>query len=170
MADETRIVFDRESADRIAAAVRTVEAGDRDTGPLSFRRAVDSKQFKIQVGTFTGAWSVSTWKTVTLANSTTTLQVYNWTNPVLGSTADTSCRGYVVFGKANGTQSVLEVTMRTTCQTCITSIGTLDLTQVPGWDAGKIQVFGHLAGDTATGSGACLTWYTAGTCATATAA
>jgi hypothetical protein len=62
-----RVVFTRPAAERISKAVRIVEAGDRNSGGLSFGRPGDSsaqgKPFR--VCTFTGAWSISSSKTVT---------------------------------------------------------------------------------------------------------
>jgi hypothetical protein len=69
-----RVVFLRPDAERIARAVRTVEAGRRDESPLTFRRAVESgrKDKLFRICTFTGAWSIDATKTVTFKNQTTT--------------------------------------------------------------------------------------------------
>jgi hypothetical protein len=73
-----RVTFTRPAAERIAKVVRTVEAGDRDQGGLTFGRPADgppSKTFRI--GTFSGEWSINGTKTVTLRGSTATLIATN---------------------------------------------------------------------------------------------
>lgn len=73
-----RVAFTRPAAERIAKAVRTVEAGNRDCGPLTFGSApgaVAGKAFRM--ATFTGAWSINGTKTVTLRGSTATLSAVN---------------------------------------------------------------------------------------------
>lgn len=69
-----RVVFTLSAAERISKAVRIVEAGDRDAGGLSFGRpgnsSGSSKPFR--VCTFTGAWSISSSKTVTFKYQTAT--------------------------------------------------------------------------------------------------
>jgi hypothetical protein len=161
-----RVTFTRPAAERIAKAVRTVEQGDRGGEGLSFDRVGGGLSSPMRVATFTGSWSTSTYKTVTLLGSTATASVYNWCNP---SASNTSCSGYVIFGKVNGTNSVLELTLQQTCGTCVTSLAGVDLTQVPGYSAGAIQLLGHSAADLTTNNTACasLTWYSITTCSTA---
>jgi hypothetical protein len=67
-----RVSFTRPAAERIGKAVRQVEAGDRDLGPIEWgpRGVAGGKVFR--VGTFTGAWSIDTMKTVTFRNVTST--------------------------------------------------------------------------------------------------
>jgi hypothetical protein len=68
-----RVVFLRPDAERIARAVRTVEAGKRDETPLRFARTVEGGRQKVfRIGTFTGAWSIDAAKTVTFKNQTAT--------------------------------------------------------------------------------------------------
>jgi hypothetical protein len=68
-----RVTFTKPAAERIAKVVRTVEAGDRDTGPLSFgNRGVAGNPKLFRVCTFTGAWSINAEKTVTFRNQTAT--------------------------------------------------------------------------------------------------
>lgn len=90
-----RVTFTRRAAERISEVVRTVEAGDRDTGPLSFgARAgggVGGKQFRM--ATFTGAWTIDTAKTLTFRNVTTTpntVSVQNVMFPLPQLSSDTS--------------------------------------------------------------------------------
>lgn len=111
----------------------------------------------LRVATFTGAWATGTYKTVTLVGSTATADVYNWCNPSL---MDTSNERYVVFGAADGTNTVVEIAMDDTSATCRMTIGTLDATTLTGYDATAIQVLGHNT------TGPCLQWYSVTTCST----
>lgn len=159
-----RVTFTRPAADRIAKVVRRVEQGNRDAGPLRFDRIGSGGQFRLSVATFTGDWATGAWKTVTLTGSTQTASVYNWCTPVVGGpAADTSCSRYVVFGKASGTNSAVEIQMQATCDTCVMSFAGVDLRQIAGYSEGVIQLLGH---DT---TGPCLQWYSVITCSTATA-
>jgi len=68
-----RVAFTRPAAERIARAVRKVEAGDRRGNALTFERiGVGSGKSCVRICTFTGAWATSTSKTVTFKNQTTT--------------------------------------------------------------------------------------------------
>lgn len=71
-ASTERVVFTRPAAERISKAVRTVEAGDRESTGLSFGRVagVGSKVFR--VCTFTGSWSKDSAKVVTFRGITST--------------------------------------------------------------------------------------------------
>jgi hypothetical protein len=76
-----RVSFTRPAAERIGKAVRQVEAGDRDLGPIEWGPrggAASSKVFR--VGTFTGAWAVDTANVVTFRNVTTTPNTVHATN------------------------------------------------------------------------------------------
>jgi hypothetical protein len=74
--------FTRPAAERIARVVRRVEAGDRTENALSFQRVggggSGGKVFR--VGTFDGAWSIGSSKTVTFKNQTTTPNTVSATN------------------------------------------------------------------------------------------
>ena len=63
-----RVTFTKPAAERIGKVVRTVEAGNRDQGPLTFGPRVGGASGK----TFTGSWSINALKTVTFKNQTTT--------------------------------------------------------------------------------------------------
>lgn len=154
--------FTRPSADRIAAAVREVEFGNRDAGASSRPRAWDGLPFRLKLGTFTGAWSTGTWKAVTLTGSTETVSVYNWTTPVVAATGESNTYRYVVFGRVAGAPGAVEIQLQATCETCVKSFGAVDLTQLPGYSGTQIQLLGH-------NESACLQWYSITTCATATA-
>lgn len=67
-----RVTFTKDAASRIGKVVRTVEAGNRDQGPLTFgsRGVASGKVFRIC--TFTGSWSINASKTVTFRGVTTT--------------------------------------------------------------------------------------------------
>ena len=171
-AGKSFVSFSRGAAQRIAKVVRTVEAGDRSQPGVSFDHPLPGGGVVLKVGTFTGSWSKGAWKTVTLQGSTATASVYNWCNSSDGSTSDTASSQFVVFGRANGTNSVLEISVLNTSQTCRMSIAGVDLTTLPGYSAGAVQLLGHSAADVTTNETACatLTWYSVTTCATSTAA
>lgn len=67
-----RVTFTKPAAERIGKVVRTVEAGNRDQGPLTFGigQVPASKGFR--VCTFTGAWAINSSKTVTFKGVTST--------------------------------------------------------------------------------------------------
>lgn len=168
-----RVVFTRPAADRIAKVVRRVEQGDRGAEPLTFERVGNGSPFKLTLATFTGNWQTGEWKTVTLTGTTQTASVYNWCNPALGgNTSSTTQTRYVIFGRVSGTQSAVEIQMRTTQTECTATLtlGSMDLTTLPGYDAGVIQLLGHGAQDTASTCSGGLQWYSITTCSTATAA
>lgn len=155
------VKFSRGAAQRIAKVVRTVESGDRNGPGVGFEHPIDNG-LRLKVATFTGTWATGTWKVVTLTGTTQTASVYNWCTPVTGGdTASTSSSRYVIFGRAGGTNSAVEVQLQTTSQTCVLSVGGVDLTQLSGYDAGTVQVLGHNT------TGPCLVWYSVTTCATA---
>lgn len=75
------VKFSHGAAQRIAKAVRVVEAGDRNQPGITFDHPVPSaggKQFR--VCTFTGAWSVGSSKVVTFKYQTSTPNTANATN------------------------------------------------------------------------------------------
>lgn len=68
-----RVTFTKPAAERIGKVVRTVEAGNRDQGPLTFGPRVGGASGKtFRVCTFTGEWAINASKTVTFRNQTTT--------------------------------------------------------------------------------------------------
>lgn len=166
-AGKSFVSFSRGAAQRIAKVVRTVEAGDRSQPGVSFDHPLPGGGAVLKVGTFTGSWQKGAWKTVTLQGSTATASVYNWCNSSDGSTSDTASSQFVVFGRANGTNSVLEISVLNTSQTCRMSIAGVDLTAFPGYSAGTIQLLGHSAASTSGTACATLTWYSITTCSTA---
>lgn len=155
-----RVTFTRPAAERIAKVVRHVEAGDRNCGPLTFERTGGGVPYRLSVATFTGSWATGTYKTVTLVGSTNTASVYNWCN---AAESEGTATRHVVFGKASGTNSVLEISMGAT-STCGMTLGGVDLKSLTGYVAGNVQVLGHNT------TGPCLQWYSVTTCSTSTAA
>ena len=162
---DARVDFTRSAADRIARTVRLVEQGQRDqSGPRYGRVLEQPSGVTLRVATFTGTWATGTYKTVTLTGSTQTASVYNWTTPVVGGdTASTTSQRYVIFGKASGTNSAVEIQLQSSSQTCTLSLGNVDLTALSGYDENAIQLLGHSS------NGPCLQWYSITTCSTATA-
>lgn len=77
-----RVSFTRPAADRIAKVVRTVEAGNRDAGPLSFgfRDAGGGGGKAFRVCTFTGSWAIDASKVVTFKYQTATPNTVSATN------------------------------------------------------------------------------------------
>jgi hypothetical protein len=66
------VKFTRQSAQRIADAVRTVEGGNREQPGLTFDHPLPGGAKVFRVCTFTGAWSIGATKTVTFKNQTNT--------------------------------------------------------------------------------------------------
>lgn len=72
-AGKSFVSFSRPAAQRIAKAVRTVEAGDRNQPGLTFDHPMPSVSGKVfRVCTFTGTWSKGSSKTVTFKSTTST--------------------------------------------------------------------------------------------------
>lgn len=139
------VQFTRESAERISRVVRESETAPLPGSPLTFDRPGEASAYRLSVATFTGSWPTGQYKTVTLVNSTNTASVYNWCNAAEGD-------GHVLFGKASGTNSAVEITMASTA-TCRMTLGGVDLTQLTGYDENSIQWLGHNT------TGPCLQWY-----------
>jgi hypothetical protein len=87
-----RVSFTRPAAERIGKAVRQVEAGDRDLGPIEWGPRGGGAASKVfRVCTFTGAWSINSAKTVTFRNVTSTPNTVSVTNLVCGLSPTGSC-------------------------------------------------------------------------------
>ena len=150
-----RVTFTRPAADRIAKVVRTVEAGDRKGAALYFGLPPGGGGGStLRLATFTGAWSVSEMKTVTLVGSTNTVSV----SQALGHIADIGCERRIVFGSASGTQHAVAIEFNPTCATCQTSLNPFDLAGITGFASNLQQVLGH-------DENGCLAWYSTTTCA-----
>lgn len=147
------VQFSRSAAQRIAKAVRHVEQGNRDQPGIASGPRLQQAGSTLRLGTFTGAWATAAYKTVTLAGSTQTASVLNVSSPV----ANASCERTVVFSIVRGTNVAVEMQYRPTCTTCHISIQGFDLSSLPGYAGGEIQILGH-------DSSACLTWYSVHQC------
>jgi hypothetical protein len=87
-----RITFTRDSADRIAAAVRKVEIGERtQSGPTWDVVDTPGSRRVFRVCTFTGSWSINASKTVTFRGVTTTPNTVSVVNLVCGLNPSGSC-------------------------------------------------------------------------------
>jgi hypothetical protein len=87
-----RVSFTRPAAERIGKAVRQVEAGNRDLGPIEWGPRGGGGSGKVfRVCTFTGSWSINSAKTVTFRNVTTTPNTVSVTNLVCGLSPTGSC-------------------------------------------------------------------------------
>lgn len=90
------VKFSRQSAQRIAKAVRTVEGGNRDQPGITFDHPLPSSNAKVfRIGTFTGSWSIGATKTITFKYATNTPNTAVATNlffPVTSTAAgNTDC-------------------------------------------------------------------------------
>jgi hypothetical protein len=87
-----RVSFTRPAAERIGKAVRQVEAGDRDLGPIEWGPRGGAASGKVfRVCTFTGAWAIDTAKTVTFRGVTSTPNTVSVMNIVCGLSPAGSC-------------------------------------------------------------------------------
>lgn len=155
--DDEAIAFTRGAAKRIANAVRIVEIGERTGGALEWD-VQEAGPFRLRLGTYSGDWQTCQFKTVTLWNSTATMEVYNWTTPAIGgNTNSTSESRFVLFGRVNSTQSAVEIQLPTSTATCSMRIGGINLATLPGYSAGVDQVLGHNDSN-------CLVWFATTTC------
>lgn len=168
MAD--RVVFTRPDAARIANAVRKVEEGSRNEAPLRFGRVLEqvASGSRLTLGTFSGDWPVDSYKTVTIVGVTSTPNTASVLNLCVASLG--ADERYVIFGKArNFTAAYLAIEIEHAATgSCTLTFGGVDLTQIPGYELGDIQMLGHEAGDTASTCHGSLQWYSITTCATAT--
>lgn len=166
MADDgSRVDFTKSAADRIAKVVRLVEKGSRDqVGPHYSRVWEESSQgTSLRLGTYTGSWSIASSKVVTLVGSTSTFAVKNFCIPANANTSNSGTYS-VIFGSVSGTMSAVEIQLPTA--TCTTVIGGFDLTTLPNYKSGVIQILGHGANNT--NSTACfgLQWIDTTACST----
>jgi hypothetical protein len=99
-----RVVFLRPDAERIARAVRTVEAGNRDESPLTFRKVgAEGGGKAFRVCTFTGSWNINSRKTLTFQGVTTTPNTIVATNQLF--TIGDACEEQVCYiGKVSSSE------------------------------------------------------------------
>jgi hypothetical protein len=139
---------------------------------------IQGAPYKLTLGTFTGEWQTNSSKIVTYTAGTTTATaaVFNWCNPALLDDRDagnTNVSRYVIFGKVSGTNSAVEIQLKSASTDCTSTLvlGGVDLSELVGYDASKIQMLGHaVRGTAATACSPHLQWYSITTCSTATAA
>jgi hypothetical protein len=88
-----RVSFTRPAAERIGKAVRLVEAGNRDLGPIEWgpRGGGGGGGKVFRVATFTGAWAINASKTVTFRGVTSTPNTVSVINIVCGLSPAGSC-------------------------------------------------------------------------------
>lgn len=139
MAD--RVTFTKASAERIAQAVRIVEAGNRDTGGLpTAPRFGTPNAAAVKFCSWTGNWGHAQIATITFdvgGSTATANNVFLGVGPGDGWVAKNGTSGWQLIG--------------------------CDLTMQPGYSSTDIQLFGHSTND------ARAQWYSITTCATATA-
>ena len=145
--------FTKASADRIAAAVRAVEAGSRDTGGrVTAPRFSGEVSLKIFRGTFVNSWYTGSTHIVTITGRTHTVSVTNYTKNFWDGDSNTTAT--VLFSKVNGTMTALEIEM----DQCHNIGGAIN--KIVGFNTTAPQILGH--------EGGCLKWYDTVTCSTAT--
>lgn len=152
---DERVVFSRQDAERIAAAVRKVESGNRDEAALRFRRVSDDggRGSAIRLGTFQGDWSTGQLKTVTLYGVTSTPNTASVLNLSVPIVADAETL-FVSFSKVKYTADFVAVELEQP-QGCMRVAG-YDLAQINNYSASGSQILGH--------DGSCLKWYDVSTC------
>jgi hypothetical protein len=145
-----RVTFTRPAAERIARTVRRVEQGDRGAEPLVFERIGGGGSLSLKVATFTGAWATGTTHVVSLGqtsgtSTSSTAAAYNAFLPVYAESA-VQC----LLGKVRPTSQAAWHVLN------------FNLATLGGFDASKIQLFGHT-----TSTGGYVQWYSITTCSTA---
>lgn len=138
MAD--RVTFTKASAERIAQAVRIVEAGNRDTEGLpTAPRFGPGGSGGIKFCSWTATWTYANTAQITFDTSNVTAtanNVFLGVAPGDGWVAKNGSAGWQLIG--------------------------CDLTKQPGFSSGDIQLFGHST------ESAVARWYSITECATAT--
>jgi hypothetical protein len=141
MSARDAVQFTRESAERIANVVRAAELTPTRGRAMSFDPVLESPRRRVfRMATFTGAWPISSAKTVTLRGSTATLSAVNL---VCGLNPTGSCDASIA---KDGTAWYLVQP---------------NLTQQPGYSDSGTQVMTIVNGS--------LRWIGVATCSTATA-
>lgn len=105
-----RVAFTKSSAERIARVVRKVEAGNRGAQPLRFEpRIGGGGGSTFRMAAFTGAWEIDTFKTVTVYDSTQTLNVNNILFPVPVLSDDTQTPTFCAIAKDRSTWHLVNI-------------------------------------------------------------
>lgn len=143
-AGKSFVSFSRGAAQRIAKAVRTVEAGDRNQPGLTFDHPMPGGATKaVRRATFSGAWAINSTAVVTLVQApTATASATNLTWPLGGCTQSTTT---CIVGKEGTSWWLI----------------TPSLSSLQGYSGSDIQLLGH-------SDAGCLRWYSITTCTTAT--
>lgn len=137
------VKFSRASAQRIAKAVRQVEAGDRGEPPVKFEHHIFGAGKTIRFCTFTGQWQTAATHVVQyygITSTPNTLVAHNYHLPVDVSATSTEC----TIAKGGTAWHLVSV----------------NLTRLVGYSGSQIQMLGHNASGYAQ-------WYSVATCATA---
>lgn len=113
--------FDADSAGRIFRAVRTVERGNRDQKPLTFKRVIEQNPRVFRLGRFSGPWATNTFKTITLEGAAATLSVLNLFYPITASVSNKPC----AVAKNNGTWLLLSVPFQTATAVGVSGTATI---------------------------------------------
>lgn len=121
---------------------------------------------RLSRGTFTGSWNIGQARPIAAIGGTSTVSVTNYCVGITQSSSKTAALN-VIFGNVQGTISVVEIQSNKETTTCVMTLAGVDLTQLPGYSAGTIQLLGHSAADLTSNATACstLTWYSITTCA-----
>ena len=107
-AGKSFVSFSRPAAQRIAKAVRVIEAGSRSQPGLTFDHPMPGGGKVFRVCTFTGAWSINSSKTLTFQNVTTTPNTVSATNQLF--TIGDACETQVAYiGKIKSDWHLLNV-------------------------------------------------------------
>ena len=147
-AGKSFVSFSRPAAQRIAKAVRTVEAGDRNQPGLTYDHPMPGGGGKVlRVGTVTGQWATAATAVVTFYQVTSTPNTVSATNLYLPIDVASGKTAECIIAKG-GTQWYL------------TSV---NFTKLKSFSAGEVQMFGHNTSGYAQ-------WYSISTCSTSTAA
>lgn len=102
-----RTTFTKNSAERIAKAVRAVEAGDRKSTGIGFGTRLQARS-PIKVCTFTGSWATAAMKTVTFQNVTTTPNTVSALNQLF-HIGDACTTQVAYIGRVNSSWHLLNV-------------------------------------------------------------
>ena len=147
------VKFSRQSAQRIAKAVRAVEAGDRGQPGIVFDHPIPGNSPTIRVATFTGVWATGSTHVVNIGapSGTSTSNTAAAYNAFLPLKADGPVR--CLIGRATPTTDAKWHLLN------------VNLASLGGFDSSKVQLFGHT-----TSTSGYVQWYSIATCATSTAA
>jgi hypothetical protein len=119
------VKFTRPAAQRIADAVRKVEGGNRDLGPVElWPRFAASSGKTFRVCTFTGAWSIGSAKTVTFRNQTATPNTALATNLFFPITNTATATRDCAIAKDGTAWYLIDVPMATATAVFVTGTAT----------------------------------------------